>query len=52
MILTEGSTSYEIWRTTPVPMIMKVYMFNITNPDEFENGEYAQLTEVGPYAFR
>jgi hypothetical protein len=31
---------------------MKVYLFNITNPDEFAEGERPVLAEVGPYVYQ
>jgi len=27
------------------------YMYNITNPDEFEAGEKPEFDEVGPYVY-
>jgi len=28
------------------------YMYNITNPDEFEAGEKPEFEEIGPYVYR
>lgn len=52
MELVEGSRSYDIWRLTPVPLFLRFYFFNITNPEEFMAGQKAILEEVGPYCYR
>ncbi|MPC23785.1 Protein croquemort [Portunus trituberculatus] len=52
MEVVEGSRAYEIWRLTPVPLFLKFYFFNITNPEEFASGQKAKLQEVGPYCYR
>lgn len=50
--IKEGSRSYEIWRKTPFPLILKVYLFNITNAEAFEKGAKPDLQECGPYVWR
>ena len=52
MQVTEGSTSYDIWKDTLVPMKLSFYIFNLTNPEEFSNGSKPVLQEVGPYVYR
>ncbi|XP_050701794.1 protein croquemort-like isoform X2 [Eriocheir sinensis] len=52
MEVVEGSRAYDIWRVTPVPMFLRFYFFNITNPEEFAAGGKAALQEVGPYCYR
>ena len=37
MIVEPGSTSYEMWETLPIPMYMKLFYFNITNPKDIED---------------
>jgi hypothetical protein len=34
MVVYPGSFSYDIWNELPIPMTMRVYFFNITNPQE------------------
>nr|CAD7605788.1 unnamed protein product [Timema genevievae] len=55
--LTPHSTSYDMWKETPVPMYMEFYLFNWTNADIFANAS-SDLTdikptfvEMGPYVF-
>nr|CAD7408340.1 unnamed protein product [Timema poppensis] len=55
--LTPDSTSYDMWKETPVPMYMEFYLFNWTNADIFANAS-SDLTdikptfvEMGPYVF-
>lgn len=50
--IVDGSPAYEIWRDVPVPMSLTFYLFNLTNPVEFENGEKPRVEEVGPYVYR
>lgn len=50
--IKEGSRSYEIWRKTPFPLILKVYLFNITNAEAFEKGAKPDVQECGPYVWR
>nr|AQM58153.1 croquemort isoform 1 [Penaeus vannamei] len=50
--IREGSRSYEIWRKTPFPLILKVYLFNITNAEAFEKGAKPDVQECGPYVWR
>lgn len=47
-----GSYSYKMWHYTPVPIYLRFYLFNITNPEEFAAGGMAVLEEVGPYVYR
>nr|CAD7256559.1 unnamed protein product [Timema shepardi] len=55
--LTPQSTSYDMWKETPVPMYMEFYLFNWTNAEIFANAS-SDLTdikptfvEMGPYVF-
>lgn len=41
-----------MWRTTPVPLYLHFYFFNLTNPLEFGNGSKPLLEEIGPYCYR
>nr|XP_050845801.1 scavenger receptor class B member 1-like isoform X1 [Vespula vulgaris] len=51
--LRENSAIYSIWEKPPVDVFIKVYIFNITNPNEFLKGtEKLKLEEVGPYVYQ
>ncbi|XP_064098185.1 sensory neuron membrane protein 2-like isoform X2 [Macrobrachium nipponense] len=52
MEVREGSMSFDIWKTTPFPLILNLYVWNITNQKEFLNGEKPVLQECGPYVWR
>ncbi|XP_076053206.1 protein croquemort-like [Oratosquilla oratoria] len=52
MAIVEGSRSFDIWRETPMPVYLRVFFFNLTNPYDFEtHGAKPILQEVGPYVF-
>lgn len=51
--LTPSSTNYKLWKETPIPMYLKIYMFNLTNPTEFiSSGTKPNFKEMGPYVFK
>ncbi|XP_033312936.1 protein croquemort-like isoform X1 [Bombus bifarius] len=54
--LTPTSTSYKLWEITPIPMYLKIYMFNLTNYEDFisnnESKTKPNFVEMGPYVFR
>lgn len=52
MEVREGSKSFEMWKTTPFPLILNLYIWNITNHEEFLNGSKPVLKECGPYVWR
>lgn len=54
LTLTPSSVSYGMWQETPVPMYLKFYMFNWTNPHEFNATTNVEpnFVEMGPYVFR
>ncbi|XP_014485901.1 PREDICTED: protein croquemort-like [Dinoponera quadriceps] len=53
LTLTPTSVSYNMWQETPIPMYLKFYMFNWTNPDEFiASNVKPNFVEMGPYVFR
>lgn len=53
MVLSEDGMGYELWRAPPPKPILKVYIFNYTNVEEFESGRAKKLhvEQVGPYAY-
>ncbi|KZC09768.1 PREDICTED: protein croquemort-like [Dufourea novaeangliae] len=54
LALTPTSSNYELWKETPIPMYLKFYMFNLTNPEAFTSpdGTKPHFEEMGPYVFR
>ena len=50
--IVDGSPAYDTWRDVPVPMKLSFYMFNLTNPEEFEDGAKLNVEEIGPYVYR
>lgn len=52
IVLREGSQAFGWWKTPPVMPEMKVYVFNVTNADEFlNNGSKPIVEELGPYVY-
>ncbi|CAL8128506.1 unnamed protein product [Orchesella dallaii] len=43
---------YSAWIHPPIPVYLKIYLFNITNTNEFKNGMKPELQEIGPFIFR
>lgn len=51
--LRNGSTSFKQWRDIPFPLFVNIYIFNVTNPDDFlRNGSRPILQQLGPYSYR
>ncbi|CAG9791751.1 unnamed protein product [Diatraea saccharalis] len=50
--LDNTSVMFEKWRKLPMPLDFKVYVFNVTNPEEVNNGAKPILAEVGPYVYK
>lgn len=50
----EGGETFELWRKPEVDLYVKIYLFNVTNRDEYLNGEDTKLRfqEVGPYVYK
>ncbi|XP_077292751.1 sensory neuron membrane protein 2-like [Arctopsyche grandis] len=49
--LKNGTEGYEMWKDMPFPLTFKVYLFNVTNPEEIVSGSKPKLQEVGPYVY-
>ncbi|KAF0306156.1 Protein croquemort [Amphibalanus amphitrite] len=50
--LTPDSEGYEFWRTLPVPIFMKFYMWNVTNSAEVVSSHARPVLEqLGPYVY-
>ncbi|XP_076618652.1 epithelial membrane protein isoform X1 [Colletes latitarsis] len=50
--LREGGRTFDWWREPPLSPQLSVYIYNVTNADEFLNdGEKPVLMELGPYVY-
>ncbi|XP_023315904.1 sensory neuron membrane protein 1-like isoform X1 [Trichogramma pretiosum] len=49
--LRPGSKVRKIWQKFPFPLDFKIYLWNVTNPDEVTKGEKPVLNQIGPYFF-
>lgn len=47
--IIDGMPTYKIWKKTPIPLISSHYVFNVTNPIEFIQGEKIRVNQVGPF---
>lgn len=51
--LKQGGQSFGWWSKPPVEPVIRVYVYNVTNADEFlNNGSKPILDELGPYVYR
>ncbi|XP_076259725.1 scavenger receptor class B member 1-like isoform X1 [Rhynchophorus ferrugineus] len=51
--LSDGTLFYNLWSAPPYDVFLKVYLFNITNKEEFLKGkEKINISEIGPYVYR
>uniref|UniRef100_A0A8C9T333 Platelet glycoprotein 4 n=1 Tax=Scleropages formosus TaxID=113540 RepID=A0A8C9T333_SCLFO len=52
-VLENGTTAYENWISTAVPVYRQFWIFEVKNPVQVvENGSIPQVTEKGPYTYR
>ncbi|KAJ8954143.1 hypothetical protein NQ318_005737 [Aromia moschata] len=54
LVFGEGGEIFELWRKPPVELYLKVYLWNVTNMDEYMSGEddVLRIQDVGPYVYR
>lgn len=54
IIFSPNSEIFELWQKPDVELYLKVYLFNVTNHEEFLSGKESKLKfqEVGPYVYR
>jgi len=53
LVIAEGTSAYNAWVETPIPVFTKFYFFDMINPsDLFHSHEKPILEERGPYTFR
>jgi len=52
VVLKQGSQTFGWWSKPPVTPYIKVYVYNVTNADEFlNNGSQPIVDELGPYVY-
>jgi hypothetical protein len=52
IVLRNGSQTFQWWRRPPVNPIIRIYVYNVTNAEEFLNeGKKPVLDELGPYVY-
>ncbi|XP_026822399.1 sensory neuron membrane protein 1-like [Rhopalosiphum maidis] len=49
--LNPRSTMRQMWSHPPISADFKIYLFNVTNPEEAQKGEKIIIKEVGPYVY-
>lgn len=49
--LKPGTLMRNMYDRLPFPLIVKIYLFHVENPDEVMNGAKPRLQEIGPYVF-
>lgn len=54
LLLAEDGEIFQLWERPPVDLFVKVYLFNITNHEEFMSGRDKKLNveEIGPYVYQ
>lgn len=52
--MVRGLPAYEWWKNPPDEVLLRVYLFNVTNSERFESGidKKLELDEIGPIVFR
>ncbi|KAG5899426.1 hypothetical protein JTB14_033618 [Gonioctena quinquepunctata] len=51
--LTPGTFFFNLWAAPPYDVVMKIFIFNITNPEAFLRGEeIMNVTQIGPYSYK
>lgn len=49
--VTPGTLTREMFEKVPFPLDFRLYIYNVTNPDEVMTGGKPKLQELGPYYF-
>lgn len=53
LVLKNESEFGDLWQNPPITPHLKVYFFNLTNPEEFFSGsQVPHLEEVGPFTYQ
>jgi hypothetical protein len=49
--IVEGTPTWTMWQKIPIPVYLRIRIFNLTNPLEISEGAKPILREVGPYVY-
>jgi hypothetical protein len=49
--LKPGNEMRDFYLKLPIPLDFRVYLFNVTNPEEVREGRKPILQEVGPFCY-
>lgn len=49
--IVKDTDQYERWKEVPQPLDFKVYIFNVTNPHEIQQGGTPKVEEIGPFVY-
>ena len=53
VIFSPGGETFELWRKPPVDLYLRVWLFNVTNKEEFLAWkEKLRVQETGPYVYK
>lgn len=52
VILYNNTDQFQRWQQFPQPLDFKIYVFNVTNPDDVHRGAFPIVKEVGPYIYK
>lgn len=53
LVLVPGSSTYDLWEKTPMPVTLKLFLFNWTNPQDInDNSTKPRFHQIGPYTYR
>lgn len=50
--MDQSSDLYKQWLNPPIEVYLSIYVFNLKNPMEFQNGAKPLFEEIGPFVFR
>lgn len=51
LVISEDSEMLKAWKNPKFPVLMKFYVFNVTNAEDISKGGKPILTEHGPYTY-